>query len=308
MLWSLPNATGNIVQTDGVIGDISFSVVQSRNNMDFRCVPSNTTVCGNNAVESGEVCDNNSQACTTNGYTGTQACNVQCSGWTECISNQFCGDGITNGNETCDEGSSNGLPDHCNALCTGITPPGICIAKPDVMSVLDRSGSINSTNMAILKSAAHGFVTALDPKTNGTHMGQVSFGNNGTLDLHLTGNKTAIDLAIDGINPGGNTNLYQGLLLANNELAGANDRPDATSPDYLVVITDGEPNDQNSAKIQADAADTVNTTIYVVGVGINATNADWLKSNIATNSSYYFAAADFSQLDSILQGIANCTN
>ena len=37
--WSLPLATGNEVQTDSMTGDISFSVVQSRNNEDFRCVP-----------------------------------------------------------------------------------------------------------------------------------------------------------------------------------------------------------------------------------------------------------------------------
>jgi predicted ribosomally synthesized peptide with SipW-like signal peptide len=35
--WSLPGATGNEVQTDSMTGDISFSVVQSRNNMDYRC-------------------------------------------------------------------------------------------------------------------------------------------------------------------------------------------------------------------------------------------------------------------------------
>jgi len=35
--WSLPLATGNEVQTDSMTGDISFTVVQARNNMDYRC-------------------------------------------------------------------------------------------------------------------------------------------------------------------------------------------------------------------------------------------------------------------------------
>jgi len=37
--WNLPAATGNEVQTDSMTGDISFNVVQSRNNADFRCIP-----------------------------------------------------------------------------------------------------------------------------------------------------------------------------------------------------------------------------------------------------------------------------
>lgn len=37
--WSLPATSGNETQTDSMTGDISFDVVQSRNNADFRCVP-----------------------------------------------------------------------------------------------------------------------------------------------------------------------------------------------------------------------------------------------------------------------------
>jgi len=35
--WSLPASVGNIVQTDKYMADISFYIVQSRNNMDFEC-------------------------------------------------------------------------------------------------------------------------------------------------------------------------------------------------------------------------------------------------------------------------------
>lgn len=35
--WSLPSATGNETQTDSMTGDISFNVVQSRNNTNFTC-------------------------------------------------------------------------------------------------------------------------------------------------------------------------------------------------------------------------------------------------------------------------------
>jgi hypothetical protein len=43
---------------------------------------------------------------------------------------------------------------------TGISvPPTICVEKADVMTVLDRSGSISSVELEILKTAAKGFVT-----------------------------------------------------------------------------------------------------------------------------------------------------
>lgn len=35
--WSLPTETGNVVQTDSLTGDISFTVEQARNNPQFRC-------------------------------------------------------------------------------------------------------------------------------------------------------------------------------------------------------------------------------------------------------------------------------
>jgi len=40
--WSLPAESGNETQTDSMTGDISFTVVQSRNNDDFRCGQSQT--------------------------------------------------------------------------------------------------------------------------------------------------------------------------------------------------------------------------------------------------------------------------
>ncbi|MCL5666154.1 MAG: CalY family protein [Patescibacteria group bacterium] len=53
--WDLPANTGNEVQTDSMTADISFNVVQSRNNDDFRCVaqtPQYTLVTGASLVRS----------------------------------------------------------------------------------------------------------------------------------------------------------------------------------------------------------------------------------------------------------------
>jgi cysteine-rich repeat protein len=219
----------------------------------------------------------------------------------------ICGNGTKEGNEQCDDRNTIS-GDGCQADCT---LPGICAAKPDVMQVLDRSGSIG-TNMPLLKSAAHAFVAALDPKADGAHMGQTSFATAGTLDLNLTDNATTINAAINALVSSGTTNLAEGISLANAELTSSNDRLDATSPDYIIIITDGEPNvpdettARTNAKTAADAADAANTKIYVVGVGVTSANADWLKNNIATDPTYYFNATNFSALQAILLGIATC--
>ena len=176
-----------------------------------------------------------------------------------------CGNGIKEGTEECDDGN-NDDGDGCSANCT---IEGICVAKPDVMQVLDRSGSIDSGELATLKTAALAFVVALNPQPDGAHMGQSSFATIGSFDLDLTDNKTAIDAAINGLTTGGYTNLKEGIMYANQELAdGDDDRNDTTSPDFMVIITDGQPNRPTpdsearaQAIAQADIADSADTII-----------------------------------------------
>jgi len=199
---------------------------------------------------------------------------------------------------------------------TGISmPPTICAEKADVMTVLDRSGSISSVELVVLQNAALAFVNALNPSTDGVHMGQTSFADNGTLDLHLTDNKTAIETAINNLTTAGYTNLYEGISLAKTELdnpGDSHDREDLDSPDFMVIITDGDPNrpvgadPKALAKGAADAAKSAGVTIFVVGVGTTPDTADWLRNNIATSPAHYFDAIDWDDLQAILQGIATC--
>jgi len=189
---------------------------------------------------------------------------------------------------------------------------GICETEPDVMLVLDRSGSIDSSELITLQNAAYAFVTALDPKSDGAHMGQTSFADFGSLDLHLTDNITDINNAIGGLVNIGYTNLYEGILLADQELDdGIHDRLDSESPDFMVIITDGNPNRPLSGDPEAlaigaaTAAKAAGVTIYVVGVGTDV-DADWLKNNIASSPNHYFGAANFSQLQIILEALAVC--
>ena len=199
---------------------------------------------------------------------------------------------------------------------TGISlPPTICAEKADVMLTLDRSGSIDGYELSVLQNAALAFAAALNPEADGVHMGQTSFSTTGTLDLHLTSDKTAIDAAINGLTTGGSTNLYEGILLAKEELdnpGDGHDRLDSESPDFMVIITDGFPNmpgtgDPKQLAIDAaNAAKAAGVKIFVVGVGTTPDTTDWLRNNIASGPEYYFDAGNWDELQEILEGIATC--
>lgn len=79
-----------------------------------------------------------------------------------------------------------------------------CLGVADVMLVMDRSGSIDDTELATMKTAANAFVTALNPSASGIHVGLVSFSGAGTgsltdasMDQRLTGNGADVQTAIN---------------------------------------------------------------------------------------------------------------
>jgi Mg-chelatase subunit ChlD len=183
----------------------------------------------------------------------------------------------------------------------------------DVMLVLDRSGSIDASELTILQNAAKNFVTALGPTATGVHMGQTSFETIGTHDLNLTSDTTLINGAIDGLTSGNLTNLESGILLASAELAGPRNRDNTNHPNYMVVITDGAPtasdglfSDEIDAANAADAARAAGTKIYVVGVGTTAATATYLSTEIANHTGQYYDAADYASLSAVLSNIATC--
>lgn len=199
----------------------------------------------------------------------------------------------------------------------GISLPGIgCNEKADVVLVLDRSGSIDSGELATLKTAAKGFVSAMAPSTAGVHMGEASFSTTSMLDVHLTDTAATLNTAIDALVAGGTTNLEDAILDAQVELENpgdGHDREDAGSPDFMVIITDGAPTASNTggdhaanAAAQAAFAKAAGIKIFVVGVGTTPATANYLKTSIASGADHYFDAADFAALSAILDDIASC--
>lgn len=196
---------------------------------------------------------------------------------------------------------------------TAKPPVEDCFGEIDMMLVLDRSGSISSTELTILKNAANSFVTALAPSADGVHIGQTSFATTGTLDLHLTDDETAIHTAINALASGGFTNLEDGIELATDELDDAHEHERAAVTDVMVIITDGAPNRPTSlavaepaATAAANAARLDGIEIFVVGVGVTVSTETYLKDNIADDAAHYFTAVDFADLQTVLEDLASC--
>lgn len=203
----------------------------------------------------------------------------------------------------------------CDGTEPSITPTPTLTAclQADVMLVLDRSGSINSGELGQLKTAAKDFVDALGLTPLGIHAGQTSFATNGSLDHILSSNSVTLKAAIDALVSGGFTNLKSGIDLATGELAGVNDRADITSPDKMIIITDGHPNRPFpsatapvAAKSSADIAKLAGTEIFVVGVGSDV-NTSYLEDDIASpGPGHYFPVSDYSDLETALENLDIC--
>jgi len=188
-----------------------------------------------------------------------------------------------------------------------------CNDQSDTMLVLDRSGSINSTELSALKTAAKAFVDALSLSTSGNHAGEASFETTASLDQQLTDDATTLKGVIDGLTTGNLTNLEAGILTAKAELESVRDRDDNTSPDFMIIITDGAPTasngsgtDEQDAIDAATAAKNAGITIYVVGIGTTGSTETFLKDNIATDANHYFGISDYGALQAILEGLASC--
>ncbi len=195
------------------------------------------------------------------------------------------------------------------------TPPVTACSQADVMLVLDRSGSINSTELSQLKTAAKDFIDALGLSSLGIHAGKSSFATTGNLNHHLSENATSIKSAIDAMVSGGFTNLKEGIDLAKAELdnpGDLHDRIDLTSPDKMIIITDGHPNRplpastaDDVAATSADNARVAGVEIFVVGVGSDV-NETYLKNEIANSPSHYYSASDYSGLKTTLENLDLC--
>ncbi|MBS3140276.1 hypothetical protein J4479_04705 [Candidatus Woesearchaeota archaeon] len=126
------------------ITDISshISALINRQTPESQC-----SLCGNNVLETGEVCDGTNlagQSCNTQGFTGgTLSCATNCLSFnTNLCTTNLCGNNVVETGEVCDDGntaSSDGCSNSCviesGFTCTGT--PSSCVRTAD-LPVLER--------------------------------------------------------------------------------------------------------------------------------------------------------------------------
>jgi Ca-activated chloride channel family protein len=148
--------------------------------------------------------------------------------------------------------------------------PRKVVDSKNICMVLDTSGSMTGEPLVEVKAAAVAFTDA-QLKT-GNRLCLVSFGSDSELVQSLSTNSAALHSAISGLTTYGGTALDLGLTRAlsalpeegesNQVLAEGNS--EAASSNFVLIFTDGMPNDENSAILAAQTLIKKGMTLVVI--------------------------------------------
>ena len=97
------------------------------------------------------------------------------------------------------------------------------------MLVVDTSGSMSDEDMAAIRAATHAF---LDEAPKDVRVGLVSFAQQAKLEVGLGLDRDAVQQGVDGLQSGGETALYDAVVLAADQLGTGGDRS-------ILLLTDG---------------------------------------------------------------------
>ncbi|MFC7176269.1 vWA domain-containing protein [Halosegnis marinus] len=168
----------------------------------------------------------------------------------------------------------------------------------EVALVSDTSGSITTSELAQLKTAAKDFVDNLSVPDEAA---AISFASSASLDQELTTNYQAVKDAIDTYTDSGSTNMSAGISTAETELiSGTNATPGASK--VIILLSDGSPDSTSAATSAANSAKGAGIRIFTIALGSGA-NETFLES-IATTPADAFVAPDGADLDTIYAAIA----
>ena len=203
----------------------------------------------------------------------------------------------------------------------------------DVLLATDRSGSMSSdipTRISQVQSASKTFVAQLDYSKD--QVGLVSFGNDASVDEHLSNSASAINNTIDSMIAGGNTPTREALYQAINEI-NTNGRTGTIKA--IILLTDGDynaygdplarglpssedpsqfnnleldyvPMNSVSSQNMAEYAKTNNIRIYTIGIAtdISQGGQDTLQQIASITNGEYFYSPTENDLNSIYTQIA----
>jgi hypothetical protein len=192
----------------------------------------------------------------------------------------------------CEETEGGSVSGFCGQTVENVTfAGGEADEAADVMLTMDASGSMNESvgdgsGDTKLERAQAGAKALVDELPSEVNIGLVTFRTEGPYDptpkvekpADLTASETDVKNAIDSINAGGGTPLAEGINVAQAELESP--RSDPTTPDFLVLLSNGDPDPNSEGPSRQAARDARNvsdlndsgdgSTIITIAYGDNA--------------------------------------
>lgn len=172
----------------------------------------------------------------------------------------------------------------------------------DVVTVIDRSGSMSGDKINEAKAASKQFVDLMIPKDK---IGVVSYSSSASTDFQLQeiltdgSTQTAAKAAINAISAGGMTSIGSGVRVADNQLDQFPDNRSRT----MLVMSDGLQNTDPEPIGVINSQVDPNIVIYTIGFGQDADAGLLGQMAALRNGNYYFAtSADLQQIYTAIAG------
>lgn len=278
----------NVRQCSGILGKVSNGGTcahdldckdedavceEQGNSCGGTCVPkpSDERDCGGTTCKPGEFCNSNNSCEQRRGAGGS------CTEGTNCAIGHYCKNG------TCTKKKFHlGEGDDCSRakVCRvglSCTPGQASDIKPNIFLVLDKSGSMSSSNkMGQAKAALDMVADKLHGEAN---FGLLAFDShscpaNAAVQLSMGSHSaSAIKSSYDSVRPGGGTTLGHALeqVRRNKLYALPNDKHAAARPKAVVAISDGQTRDNGSCGSQNVARKLKqNGTVYTYTIGFTS--------------------------------------
>lgn len=136
----------------------------------------------------------------------------------------------------------------------------------DVLITFDTSDSM-TFEQGKFENAKDGAKTLVDNLGDNVNVGLVEFKTTAELVASLGTSQATVKNEIDNLSSSGSTNMSDGIEISQQELA---NNSDSNTPNFIVILADGEPNEGGATRTQADVAKNAGTTVISIAYGSDA--------------------------------------